>query len=91
MVLVVLLCALKVVLKHVTLCVSLLIVRVYVLCHVVQIYALEDQAMTVMVLRVMLVAEFLVAEIVLLVAHVEETVLLTDVIPHVIIGVIMCV
>ena len=77
-VLVVVLCALKAVLKLVIIFVHLVIVRAYVLCRVVQIHALEDQVMTVMVTCVVLARAVL--DVVLLV-----------VIYHVIIGAIMCV
>ena len=89
-VLVVVLCALKAVLKLVIIFVHLVIVRAYVLCHVVQIHALEDQVMTVMVTCVIPVAVLHVEEIVVLARAVLDVVLLV-VIYHVIIGVIMCV
>ena len=91
MVLVVLLCALKVVLKLVIVFVHLVTARVYVLCHVVQIHALEDQVMTVMVLCVIPVAVLVAEETVVLLVHAVLDAVLTDVIPHVIIGAIMCV
>ena len=82
---------LEVVVELVKMYVHLLIVKLFVLCHVVVIHVPENQAMTVMVLCVIPVVVILVVETVLLVAHVEETVLLMDVIHHVIIGVITCV
>ena len=81
---------LEVVVELVKVYVHLLIVKANVLCHVVQIYALVDQVMIVMVLCVTLVVVVLVEEIVLM-EVVHLTVLLTDVIPHVLIGVITCV
>ena len=89
-VLVVVLCALKAVLKLVIIFVHLVIVRAYVLCRVVQIHALEDQVMTVMVTCVIPVAVLHVEEIVVLARAVLDVVLLV-VIYHVIIGAIMCV
>ena len=89
-VLVVVLCALKAVLKLVIIFVHLVIVRAYVLCCVVQIHALEDQVMTVMVTCVIPVAVLHVEEIVVLARAVLDVVLLV-VIYHVIIGAIMCV
>ena len=76
---------------HVIVFVHLVTARVNVLCHVVQMHALEDQVMTVMVLCVIPVVVIVVEETVVLVVHVAVNALLTDVIPHVIIGVIMCV
>ena len=58
--------------------------------HVVQIRVPEDQAMIVMVTYVIPVVVQLVEETVVLARAVLD-VLLTDVIPHVIIGAIMCV
>ena len=89
-VLVVVLCALKAVLKLVIIFVHLVIVRAYVLCRVVQIYALEDQVMTVMVTCVIPVVVHIVEEIVGL-ARAGLDVVLLVVIYHVIIGAIMCV
>ena len=87
MVLVVVLRVLEVVVELVIVFVNLLIVDALVLYRVVTLHVPEKQAMLVMALYVIPVVVILVEEIVNLARHAVLSVLLMDVIHHVIIGV----
>lgn len=87
MVLVVVQVVLEVVVELVIVFVNLVIVKTLVLYHVVTLHVPEEQAVTVMALYVIPVVVNLVEEIVNLARRAALTVVLVDVIHHVMIGV----
>ena len=76
---------LEIVLELVTIFVRLLIVKVFVLCHVEPLLVLKNLLMDVTVLCVILVVEILIAEETVLVHRARLIVILADVIHHVLV------